>query len=101
MRVWALILVVSIAGCSVSRPGEDATGEETFQLLCANCHGVDLEGNPLGPAIGPGSNAAERPDAFLEFAIVNGKGSMPSFESVLDDAQVGRLIDYIREVQAG
>jgi hypothetical protein len=33
--------------------------------------------------------------------ITEGRGRMPSFESSLDDAQVERLITYLREVQAG
>lgn len=55
----------------------------------------------MGPALGPGSNSAEQPDSFIEFAIVNGKGSMPSFEASLNEGQVDLLVDYIREVQSG
>jgi len=94
-----LLLVISV-GCSVSRPEEDASGEEIYGLLCSNCHAEDLRGGALGPSLGPGSNSETQPDAFIEFAIVNGKGSMPSFGNVLNDAQVDRLVDYIRQVQA-
>lgn len=100
-RFSLILLLVALAACSVGRPSDNATGEEIYQQLCANCHGEDLEGGPLGPALGPGSVSADLPDEFLEFTIVNGRGSMPSFEQTLNDGQVERLIDYIREVQEG
>ena len=99
-RIAAAILLM-LSACSVSRPDEGASGEEIYQSLCANCHGVELEGTPLGPALGPGSVSAGQPDSFIEFAIVNGKGSMPSFESSLQEGQVELLVEYIREVQSG
>lgn len=99
VRALALALLVLSAACSVSRPDDDATGEEIYQLLCSNCHGEDLEGGALGPSLGPESVSAHQPDSFIEFAIVNGKGSMPSFGNVLHDSQVDLLVAYIREVQ--
>lgn len=99
MRLLAIGLLVLASACSVSRPAEDATGEEIYALLCANCHGGDLEGG-LGGALGPGSNSADRPDDFLEVSIVHGRGRMPSFASSLNDEQVQRLIEFIREKQA-
>ncbi len=99
-RLVLLVMVLLLVGCSVGRPPEDATGEEIYAQLCSNCHGDDLEGN-VGPALGPGSHAAEEDDEYLEFTIVNGRGRMPSFESSLDEVQVDRLIAYIREVQNG
>lgn len=95
----ALMMVVVLAACSVARPADDATGEEIYAMLCHNCHGPQLQGGPLGPSIAAGSNSADRPDAFLRFAILRGKGRMPSFDSYLDDDQVERLVEYIREVQ--
>ena len=98
--VWVLFLLL-LGACSVGRPAEGATGEEIYQQLCANCHGEDLRGSPLGSDLGPGSLSASLPDEFLEFTIVNGRGSMPSFEQTLNDSQIDRLIGYIREVQEG
>jgi len=97
----ALLLVVAPAACSVSRPASGDTGEEIYRKLCGNCHGEGLEGSPLGRSLGPGSISASQPGAYTEFAIVNGKGAMPSFELLLEERQVDRLIAYIREVQAG
>lgn len=94
------MVLVLLAACSVARPPDDATGEQVYQLLCANCHGADLSG-AIGPALGPGSDAATRPDRFLELTVLRGRGSMPSFSSSLNEEQLQRLIDYMREVQKG
>lgn len=98
MRLLAIALL--IASCSVSRPPQDATGEEIYSLLCANCHGPDLEGG-LAPTLGPDSNSASRPDEFLEVSIIHGRGRMPSFSSSLSDEQVRLVIEFIRERQEG
>lgn len=100
VRAFAVSLLLLIAACSVSRPDDDANGEEIYQLLCSNCHGEDLQGGALGPSLGADSVSADQPDSFIEFAIVNGKGSMPSFGNVLNDSQVDLLVGYIREVQS-
>jgi mono/diheme cytochrome c family protein len=93
-----LATALALAACSVARPADDATGEEIYNLLCSNCHAVDLSGN-IGPALGPGSNSAGRSDLFIEFTVTYGRGKMPSFSQVLDEAQLDRLVIYIREVQ--
>jgi mono/diheme cytochrome c family protein len=93
-----LALLGLLAGACVGRPSEDATGEEIYLQLCSNCHGDGLEG-AIGPALGPGSNAASRPDEYLRVTITEGRGRMPSFSSALTGDQVERLIDYLREEQ--
>lgn len=100
MKRITLVVIGALAlfACSVGRPDPDATGREIYQQLCSNCHGDDLSGG-VGPPLGPGSNAASESDEFLEFTIINGRGRMPSFEASLNEAQLGRLIEYIREVQ--
>lgn len=99
-QVGAVLLLALVVGaCSPGGPAEDATGEEIYAQLCSRCHGADLSGGPVVPPLGPGSNAAGEDDQYLEFTISNGRGRMPSFSS-LDDAQLDRLIGYIREVQS-
>ena len=101
MRRVAIVALLSVLVSScVGRPEADATGEEIYLQLCSNCHGDQLEGG-VGPPLGPGTNAAEQPDEYLRVTIVEGRGRMPSFSSSLTDDQVGRLIDYLREAQAG
>jgi mono/diheme cytochrome c family protein len=96
LPIFALIAL--LGGCGVGRPPDDADGAEIYSMLCANCHGADLEGR-VGPALGAGSNSADLPDSFLEITIEHGRGRMPSFSTVLSDDQMEKLIDYIRHVQ--
>ena len=91
------MLCVFAAAC-VGVPEPDATGEEIYLQLCSRCHGDDLQGG-IGPPLGPGSNAAEQPDAFLVITVEHGRGRMPSFSTVLDDQQLERLIGFLREEQ--
>jgi len=94
--IFASLLV--LLGACVGRPSDNATGEEIYLQLCVRCHSDNLEGG-IGPPLGPGSNAAMQPEEFLRVTIAQGRGRMPSFSSSLDDDQVGRLIDYLREAQ--
>lgn len=98
VRLVIIGLAVLISACSVSRPPEGATGADIYSMLCANCHGAAMEGG-IGPPLGPGSNAAEQPDEFLETTIEHGRGRMPSFSASLSETQLSLLIDHIREVQ--
>ena len=100
MRWLAIAALLLVSACSVGRPASDATGEEIYRTLCSNCHGDDLSGG-IGPALGPGSESATQPDSFMELTILHGRGRMPSFQSSLDDAQLDRLIRYIRAEQGG
>ncbi|HEY7468637.1 MAG TPA: cytochrome c [Acidimicrobiia bacterium] len=99
MRRALLVACTAVlaAGC-LGRPAPDATGQDIYLQLCANCHGTDLEGR-VGPPLGSGSNSAVQPDEFLHVAIVDGRGRMPSFSTSLTSEQVDRLIAYLREVQ--
>ena len=89
-----------LAVACVGRPAPEADGEQMYLQLCSNCHGAELQGG-LGPALGPGSNAAVQPDEFLRVSITEGRGRMPSFSSTLSDPQIERLIAYLRQEQGG
>jgi mono/diheme cytochrome c family protein len=97
--LFAVVTLMLLAAC-VGRPPQDATGEEIYLQLCANCHGDDLAGG-IGPALGPKSNASEQPDEFLVATITQGRGRMPSFSSTLTEEQVDRLVTHLREAQSG
>jgi ubiquinol-cytochrome c reductase cytochrome c subunit len=78
---------------------EDLSGRDLFTMACSSCHGIDARGSEVGPDLGPGSEAAEESDSRLGKRIMEGKEEMPAFGSILTDAQVGLLVDYLRSVQ--
>ena len=93
----SMLCGILLVGCG---PGleTDAGGEEIFNARCASCHRKDLSGG-IGPALGPGSDAADRPLEYYEITIATGKGRMPSFSSSLTEEQISRVIDYIIAAQ--
>lgn len=94
-----MLVALLLAGCvSVS---EDATGAEIYSALCARCHGSDLEGG-VGPRLGGfDASSATESDEYLVTTITRGKGRMPSFGASLSDAQIERVVAYVREQQSG
>ncbi|MEX2653955.1 MAG: cytochrome c [Acidimicrobiia bacterium] len=99
-RFVLLGVVVVLAACSAA-PAENATGADIYAQLCASCHARDLSGG-VGPGLGPGSGAVELSDDVIAQTIGRGKGSrMPAFSRTLSDAQIERVVAFIREQQSG
>lgn len=102
-RVWAVVLVLIvlsatvIAACGAGLE-ENASGEEIYNARCSSCHRRDLSGG-IGPPLGAGSEAVDRPLEYYEITIMSGKGRMPSFRSSLTEGQISRVIDYVISVQ--
>lgn len=94
------MLVALAASACVQRPPADASGRDIYAQVCARCHGADLSGG-IGPALGPGSNAASQPDEFLTSAITDGRGRMPSFAQTLTPEQIERVVAHLRDSQEG
>jgi mono/diheme cytochrome c family protein len=102
LRHVALGSVLLVAACSGIEA--DATGAEVYAGAgCARCHGSQLEGGGVtgAPALGAGSGAVDRSDEYLVTTITRGRGQMPSFGGSLTDAQIERLIGFLREEQEG
>jgi cytochrome c5 len=96
-RSLIVICLLALTACT-GAPRPDATGQEIYEQVCSNCHGADLSGG-IGPAVGPGSNAAAQDDDFLLLTITRGRGRMPSFDTTLSDDQIARVVDYLRTAQ--
>ena len=73
-----------------------ALGETIYKTACLSCHGNDLEGNKgiysNIPSISNLSNKMSKKD--LKSILINGKGIMPSFNS-LDDIEIESIIDFL------
>lgn len=98
-RRWELVALALFA-VSCSGPAEDASGSEIYQDVCASCHARDLQGR-VGPALGEGSPIAAQSDEYVIDVIANGRGSMPAFGRTLSEAQIDRLVSFLREEQSG
>lgn len=80
--------------------------QETYLAYCASCHGVDGNGQGIASGrIDPEPRTFRNPtwmagqtDAKLAEAVKNGRPgtAMPPFGAILDDAEIDRLVDYIR-----
>ncbi|MBQ0711308.1 cytochrome c [Ochrobactrum sp. AP1BH01-1] len=71
-----------------------ASGEDTWNKVCARCHTVDGEADArsVGPDLSPNEYDADT----LRFFIRNGHLAMPAFPgSALDDATIDDLAAYI------
>jgi mono/diheme cytochrome c family protein len=97
LAVFVLLAAMLLTGCGGGLE-DDASGEEVYNARCSSCHRKDLRGG-IGPPLGPGSDAVDRPLDYYEITITTGKGRMPSFGSTLTDAQISRVIEYVIDVQ--
>lgn len=101
MRVRLLLLVASVAAAATAcaDPAEGRFGADLYQVVCAGCHGPQLQGG-VGPSLGAGSNSdLTLSDEQIAGAIAVGPGAMPGFGSRLTQEQITGLVDYIRSEQ--
>jgi glucose/arabinose dehydrogenase/cytochrome c5 len=84
-------------GVPVGATGGLGDAPDIYAKNCAGCHGNDLAG-ARGPSLFAAALLAERSDEELRQSILNGiaDGGMPSFKGQLDDAQIGRLLAFLR-----
>jgi mono/diheme cytochrome c family protein len=98
-----LAITLAIAGCGGTPAGDGTDVRARFQTLCGSCHGPD--GKPPEAMIArlavrdltaPEFRARVSP-ALVEHQIRTGSPNklMPSFEGVIDDAQITALAAYV------
>jgi cytochrome c oxidase subunit 2 len=78
--------------------GESDLGQQTFEGVCAKCHGLSGEGL-IAPALA-GNPILDQRDA-LEDVVRNGRGQMPAVGRDWDDAQFEALVRYMRQELGG
>ena len=75
-------------------PGTMEQGRAIYEAQCAMCHGIDRSGSP--PAFPSLAHILDRmPPMEVTDHIKNGKGRMPSFPN-LDEQAIKSLLDYLR-----
>ncbi len=104
--VSALVLAaVPMAGCKRKEIEGDthAEAKHLFDSVCGTCHGSDgrggvpaREGLPAPRNFCDAAFQGGRTDDDLKKVIREGKGPMPPFGALFDDAQLTLLVGYIR-----
>ena len=65
---------------------------------CAMCHGMNLEGGRVGPALKGGRWPYEKDRGLLVKVIHQGRGlTMPGFEGRLNNQQIEALAEWLQE----
>jgi mono/diheme cytochrome c family protein len=78
-----------------------ANGQQLFNLLCTQCHGVDGYGSPIAPALNNQTFLNQTPDAAVQAIIAGGVSStnMPAWSGYLTDADIAAITAYLRSLQ--
>lgn len=82
--------------------GDVELGREVYEIHCAACHGDNGEGD-IGPAIGNPAMLALTTDAFLKYAIENGRDGtqMVSFRDTLTEEEINGVTAFLRSRSSG
>lgn len=82
--------------------GDVELGKEIYAEECAACHGDNGEGE-IGPALGNPAMLSLTSDAFLRYAIENGRDGtdMPSFAEDLEPDQIDAVTAFLRSRATG
>jgi len=77
-----------------------ADAKQTYESVCAACHGLDARGSERGPDIASRPEVVRKTDAELAQILANGKpaGGMPSFSS-FGGAKISAMVAYLRTLQ--
>lgn len=75
-------------------------GEDVFSRNCKSCHGNPGKADFIALVPSPGDPAAEKfqknMDGEFFYKVRTGRGSMPSFKSILTTTEVWQVISYLR-----
>ena len=73
---------------------ESASGTEIYQAKC-NCHGTEGKGG-RAPVLTGGAGHSE---TELTSIIGSGKGRMPAFNGQLSEAQIKKVVAYVKDLK--
>src|SRR5712692_11538921 len=100
----AVLLIIVAAMPSVLAADAAPDGAAIFKSKCAICHGADGKGQtPTRRSLKVSDliskDVQKQSDAELQKIIADGKGTMPSFKSALDQSSIDALIVFIRSLK--
>lgn len=74
--------------------------KQTYESVCAACHGLDARGSERGPDIASRPEFVQKTDAEIAQILATGKlaGGMPSFSS-FGAAKLATMVAYLRTLQ--
>jgi mono/diheme cytochrome c family protein len=88
----ALVLMLFV-GPEVVAEDEPQGGKTVFTANCGSCHTLSRAGT--SGVAGPKLDSITLDPAQVEEIVRNGKGSMPSFEGTLSDAEIAEVARYV------
>ncbi|HVR11587.1 MAG TPA: cytochrome c [Thermoanaerobaculia bacterium] len=107
-RRWCAALIAACCAATFGCPAAMAAAAAAdttvlFKDTCSGCHGANGSGTPLGRTLKVRDlrtpEVQSMSAAELAGVITRGKGAMPSFEKKLSEAEIARLVDYIRTLK--
>ena len=99
LLIAAITLVGSTASAQDFRTG---TVAERYTLLCANCHGKNLEGSGTGPSLLKDTWLHGGDDESLAKSIRTGfpEKGMPVWGTAIPEKEIRAMVIYLRETRA-
>lgn len=96
--LWGSALLAQTTAANAARPGNP--GRQTFEAICAGCHGLDAKGGERGPDIATRQQIVQLSDDKLMEILRGGRpaAGMPPFE-YLGSAKLKDVLDYLRTLQ--
>jgi cytochrome c6 len=81
------------AGAAVYGKGAGVDGGQVFKDSCGSCHTLSAAGT--NGAVGPNLDDTTLSTAEIEATVRGGRGSMPSFDGQLSDAQIAAVAAFV------
>ena len=98
MRLQHILIAALAAGslCTHAARAQDMDGRALFTKNCAACHQATGKGIPGAfPALA-GNGFVQGAPAEVAAVLLKGRGGMPDFSGSLDDAEIARVLSYVR-----
>lgn len=105
----SLAILVVLSSCQRRSEGGSGTadpGARLFLRSCGGCHGTDGRGlmrqglRVKPPDLTRDELQSTHTDADLASIIRHGRGQMPPFAKLLDDAEVAQIVGHLRTLRA-